>query len=377
MIKTLMANMVNLYPDIKNIHPTARHHTKVLIQRSKNMITMISLVAGIQVMKINIIMKGYKTYSEVLHATDIDCCCVGWDSQDVWITERGRFSLYRGYNTVNLELLSTSYEKLLCKYGTFGVSINVPDITLYDIRYDWMNNLNTFEYGKDKILSITEKMIKYFDYMKTNHGITVTLEMINMMNNLYDQINILPDDIEPRHQSDYDISVLYGLNLIMYLKLRYKTDTEGEYMLANLSSHGIDNNEELGGYVYYFNEFTSSTTRDPKIWTNLEPILDRGEFVSTDELQVNNPFKRSINRISQTINPQKNVIQLDPQEHVIQLLSIPEYDYELMTVFGSIEIPRIPEFVTHIEGDRTMGMFHNFIYIDESNWYIGPFVTLK
>ena len=88
-------------------------------------------------------MKYYRTVSEVLHGFDVDCLCVGWDGKNIWMTERGKYAMSRGYNTVDLGFASTSYERRLMKYGVMGIGIYVSDIENYNILerpgYYWAN----------------------------------------------------------------------------------------------------------------------------------------------------------------------------------------------------------------------------------------------
>src|SRR5207245_9218573 len=47
--------------------------------------------------KVQIILILYKTPSEILHGFDVDSCCLGFDSDNVWMTQRAYFTLKNGY----------------------------------------------------------------------------------------------------------------------------------------------------------------------------------------------------------------------------------------------------------------------------------------
>lgn len=67
--------------------------------------------------KVQVILRLYQTPSEILHGFDVDSCCLGYDGDNVWMTDRCWFALENGYNTVNMDRLSRTYELRLAKYG--------------------------------------------------------------------------------------------------------------------------------------------------------------------------------------------------------------------------------------------------------------------
>lgn len=76
---------------------------------------------------IQIILRLYNSPSEVLHGFDVDCCSIGYDGKNVWLTQRALFSLINRYNTVNFDLMSPSYCDRLIKYAQRGISIRIPN----------------------------------------------------------------------------------------------------------------------------------------------------------------------------------------------------------------------------------------------------------
>ena len=113
------------YPDSPN---------KQIVIRTNNCINLISLYQMTRVLSVNFVMIGYSTFSEALHGFDIDCLCLGWDGQDVYATERGNYALFGGFNTINLDIASDSYEELLAKYGVMGISVFVPELDDYNVK---------------------------------------------------------------------------------------------------------------------------------------------------------------------------------------------------------------------------------------------------
>lgn len=80
-------------------------------------------------LEVQIILRLYKTPSEVIHGFDIDSCCMGYDGDNVYMTPRCAYSLSVGYNTINFERLSPSYQYRLLKYARKGMKI-------YDYEFD-------------------------------------------------------------------------------------------------------------------------------------------------------------------------------------------------------------------------------------------------
>lgn len=78
-------------------------------------------------LEFQVILRLYKSPSEVLHGFDVDCCSIGYDGKSIWMTNRALFALTQGYNTVNFERLSPSYSYRLVKYAVKGLSIFAPD----------------------------------------------------------------------------------------------------------------------------------------------------------------------------------------------------------------------------------------------------------
>lgn len=80
--------------------------------------------------KVQLIKRLYKIPHEIVHSFDIDCC-------SVLITHDGRiygsnrflYSIKNGYNTVDFEYFSPSYEWRLMKYATRGFGINIPGVS--------------------------------------------------------------------------------------------------------------------------------------------------------------------------------------------------------------------------------------------------------
>lgn len=75
---------------------------------------------------VQIILRAYKSVSEVITGFDIDSCCVAYYEKNYYVTPRGKYAIDNSINTVNLALSSTSYEFRLLKYCNRGFNIQLP-----------------------------------------------------------------------------------------------------------------------------------------------------------------------------------------------------------------------------------------------------------
>ncbi|KAJ2911616.1 hypothetical protein MD484_g8798, partial [Candolleomyces efflorescens] len=77
---------------------------------------------------IQIVLRLYRSLSEILTGFDIDACCFGYDGQSVWANPRAVIALMRQCNTVDLTRRSPSYEVRLAKYAERGFEVFVPHL---------------------------------------------------------------------------------------------------------------------------------------------------------------------------------------------------------------------------------------------------------
>ena len=79
--------------------------------------------------KRQLIKRLYKVPHEIVHSFDIDCCAVLINKHGrIFGSKRFIYSLVNGYNTVDFNYFSPSYEWRLIKYSTRGFSVAVPGI---------------------------------------------------------------------------------------------------------------------------------------------------------------------------------------------------------------------------------------------------------
>lgn len=99
---------------------TPRH-----IVRTKNAIT---IVGEYPQRHIQIILRLYRSISEILTGFDVDCACVAYDGQQVYANPRAIVAHMARTNTIDLTRRSPSYENRLAKYATRGFQIFWPEL---------------------------------------------------------------------------------------------------------------------------------------------------------------------------------------------------------------------------------------------------------
>jgi hypothetical protein len=118
--------------------------------------------------KWQIILRIYTTLSEIVHSFDVDSCCLAYDGRQILATDRALYALNAGYNTVNFDLLSPSYEWRLTKYATRGMAVYVPNFNRAKVNNDafkvfgasyaryndkWLNGIDVLLYNEHKLFN--------------------------------------------------------------------------------------------------------------------------------------------------------------------------------------------------------------------------------
>lgn len=103
---------------------------------------------------IQVILRAYHSPSEVLHGFDVDCCGIGYDGKNIWLTDRALFSLRSGYNTFSFDRMSPSYEWRLAKYGQRGMSLHVPGYDRMKVDTDKLNDFTIRVYEQTYCCSV-------------------------------------------------------------------------------------------------------------------------------------------------------------------------------------------------------------------------------
>ncbi|KAK4541342.1 hypothetical protein LTR36_008100 [Oleoguttula mirabilis] len=91
--------------------------------RTRNTIT---IASQYPVRHVQIVLRIYRSISEILTGFDVDCSCVAYDGQQVWASPRALAAYMTQINTVDLTRRSPSYEYRLSKYAKRGFEVYWP-----------------------------------------------------------------------------------------------------------------------------------------------------------------------------------------------------------------------------------------------------------
>lgn len=344
--------------DIKRLNLLRKQYRKLergKIIRSPNAV---SFKIGIEY---QVILRLYKSPSEIIHGFDVDCCCMGYDGKRLWITQRGLYSLANGFNTVNFDRLSPSYERRLAKYGTRGIAVKIPNFNPVNIDHEAME--------KRFQETIVEKKDFIYDYAARRP--------------LYKKIN---------RSTDYkQLVTLKGLDTLLYLDFQAQ---KGQYKPRTIRT--IEKTtEEFNDYyqkipnagnpiewvLRYLIESRSSYPEEAKKYL---PFLEGawteeyGEIEFEDpqdshmlQFQINTiPYAKEINFIRTTFNIR---YALDQQENLHSLLNITDRIYNCLGSVRPWKIPQRIQWKTIRPGEQMTGSFHKTVLDDRSVWYKGEF----
>ncbi|WEW58217.1 hypothetical protein PRK78_003685 [Emydomyces testavorans] len=93
--------------------------------RTKNALT---IVSKYPTRHVQIVLRLYKSISEILTGFDVDCSCTAFDGSQVWASPRALASFVTQVNTIDLTRRSPSYENRLAKYSHRGFEVYWPNL---------------------------------------------------------------------------------------------------------------------------------------------------------------------------------------------------------------------------------------------------------
>ncbi|KAM0715936.1 hypothetical protein Q7P37_008450 [Cladosporium fusiforme] len=93
--------------------------------RTKNTIT---IVSQYPVRHVQIVLRIYKSITEILTGFDVDCSCGAYDGKQVWASPRAIAAYMTQTNTLDLTRRSPSYENRLSKYRHRGFEVRFPEL---------------------------------------------------------------------------------------------------------------------------------------------------------------------------------------------------------------------------------------------------------
>jgi hypothetical protein len=110
---------------------------------------------------IQIILRDYRSISEILHSFDISCCAIGWDGRKTYLTRLAEWSILNCVNIVIPEYRSKTYELRLIKYfNDKNFALLLPNINLSkDNKILCLPNISFNIYYTDGNMAIADAFI--------------------------------------------------------------------------------------------------------------------------------------------------------------------------------------------------------------------------
>lgn len=118
--------------------------------RTKNAIT---IVSEYPVRHVQIVLRIYRSISEMLAGFDVDCSCVAYDGTQVWASPRTLTACMTQINHIDLSRRSPSYENRLFKYARRGFEIHWDQLDRQRI------NPTIFECGFQRVVGLARLLV--------------------------------------------------------------------------------------------------------------------------------------------------------------------------------------------------------------------------
>lgn len=119
--------------------------TETTTIRTKNALT---IASQYPTRHVQIVLRIYKSVSEILTGFDVDCSCAAYDGKQVYASPRAIAAYITQINTIDLGRRSPSYENRLSKYSHRGFEIYWPqldrdkvDPTIFERSFNRTNGL--------------------------------------------------------------------------------------------------------------------------------------------------------------------------------------------------------------------------------------------
>ena len=335
--------------------------------RTANAITFKSEFSEVQV-----ILRLYQNPSEVLHGFDVDSCCLGFDGADIWMTQRACFALKNGYNTINFNRLSPSYELRLAKYGCRGMAIKINDFDINNINKNELadyfaskkNNNKTQFYSRHHHLSKLHNIDKllYLDYYCEHYN--YKNHSINMINKL----NHEKSDYAAPSFIDYtkcsngsgisDLMLYFYYTYAQYLEFDKETEEDGP---VDFTENMDLIQQEEAQYICY-SELIQQEKDERDRCKNLSRTSN---FLKSE---VDNCLKLLTNSIYNKFWFIKGDLK-----YLNLIINIPDLIYDALKLIQPWDFPARLKFKITNPGEQMTNTFHQIILEDNNQWFNGRF----
>lgn len=250
--------------------------------------------------KFQIILRLYKSISEILHGFDIGSSSIGYDGKNVYFTSLSKFSYENMVNILDTTRRSTTYETRLIKYLKDGFDLILPNLDMSKIKTS---------YHKYNLAEILELPYMTFSYTSVNDKVILVSKFFTSYH------NELVSDYDFYSSFDTEDSNIYMLNSYNLKELIKKTKRyvfavdykiKNDKLILNFDKHPI----ELG-YIEHWYNILVDTLNDNKVdFRYIEQyinVVDKKTFISEVYLKSNTKEEQK-NTIQKYIKQQKEII---------------------------------------------------------------------
>ena len=322
------------------------HALEMSITRTANALSFKTQTAEYQ-----IILRLYRSPSEILHGFDVDCCSLGWDGKTLWMTQRALYSICNGYNTVNFGRLSPSYEYRLAKYGARGVAVKIPQFKRNQLDREALeehfdSTLKRVPYGpRDPETGERE--------IKGHHVVTDYRQLRDPRKKMalkgLDILVYLDFQVEKRNYRQHTLNAIQTL-------AEKSSDYSGRpfknnygLSIGEIIDRLVDTKDNYPEYSERYMQYFGGEVVEFYFDTNLFPRCRQFDFVRT----------------------------YGPKEERLKLLcDIPSQIYDGLAIVRPWMLPRRLEWKTIHPGEQMTGTFHKTVLEDQTVWYRGRFYRL-
>ncbi len=200
------------------------NETNITFIKRKNTIT-------IDEYDIQLILRIYKSPSEIIHGFDLGSSAVGFDGSNLYFTSLSKFAYEYGCNIVDTTRRSTTYERRLIKYFDRGFEIILPRFNIKKTSNRLMDLYDLNEYCEMPYLVFTYKCVtgnkivvsQFYNKKNTtisDYGVTdVCDEYSAFYSNLYNILHHKFDDFVVVSKNINDI--ILGIHKFLGNKIDY------------------------------------------------------------------------------------------------------------------------------------------------------------
>lgn len=304
--------------------------------------------------EIQIVLRLYQTPSEILHGFDVDSCCLGFDGNDIWMTQRAHFAIKNGYNTVNFNRLSPSYELRLAKYGCRGMAIKINNFDINNVD----NNVLSEYFTNNKANYSTHFYINHSHLSKLHN-----IDKLLYLNYYCEHYNYKAHSIRMINKLNHEKSDYASPSFIDYKKC---SNGSGIYDLMGYF---------YGKYVEYLEFFEVFEGKDEDGPVDFSDLYDGGEehknLSKTSKFlksEVYNATKLLTNSIYNKFWFIKGELQ-----YLTCIINIPDLIYDALKLIQPWDFSAKLQFKVTDPGEQMTNTFHQIILEDNNQWYKGEF----